>query len=75
MRDVIILIVTCALTIIFDLTYGVIAGVVVTFALNAKNIKTGLTLEKDECAEGVVIKAKGTLFFLNANKLVDMLAN
>ncbi len=73
-RDVIILAVTCALTIIFDLTYGVIAGVIVTFALNIKNIRTGLKLEKDENAEGVVIKAKGTLFFLNANKLTDMLA-
>lgn len=73
-RDVIILIVTCALTIIFDLTYGVIAGVLVTLALNAKNIKTGLTLEKDESTEKTVIKAKGTLFFLNANKLSDMLS-
>ena len=73
-RDVIILIVTCALTIIFDLTYGVIAGVLVTLALNAKNIKTGLILEKDENAEKTVIKAKGTLFFLNANKLSDMLS-
>lgn len=73
-RDVIILVVTCVLTIVFDLTYGVIGGVIVTFIVNIKNIKTGLKLEKDENSEDVLIKAKGTLFFLNANKLTDMLS-
>ena len=67
-RDVLILIVTCVLTVIFDLTYGVIGGVVVTFIANAKNIKTGLKIEK---GENGTLKAKGTLFFLNANKLTD----
>jgi SulP family sulfate permease len=67
-RDVIILVVTCALTIIFDLTYGVIGGVIVTFIVNAKNFKTGLKIEKSE--DGTLI-AKGTIFFVNANKLCD----
>lgn len=67
-RDVLILIVTCVLTVIFDLTYGVIGGVVVTFIANAKNIKTGLKIEE---GENGTLKAKGTLFFLNANKLTD----
>lgn len=68
-RDVIILLVTCVLTIVFDLTYGVLGGVAVTFIANAKNIKTGLKIEKDETAETPTLKVKGTLFFLTANKL------
>jgi SulP family sulfate permease len=70
-RDVIILVVTCALTIIFDLTYGVLGGVAVTFIVNAKNIAKGLKIEKVESAETPTLKASGTLFFVNANKLCD----
>lgn len=77
-RDVIILLVTFALTVIFDLTVGVLSGIAITFLVNAKNIKTGLTVETFESAneteenlEAVTLTAKGTLFFLNANKLVD----
>ena len=73
-RDVIILIVTCVLTVVFDLTYGVIGGVAVTFIANAKNLSIGLKIEKDETADSSVVKAKGTLFFLNANKLIDELS-
>ena len=65
-RDVIILIVTCVLTVAFDLTYGVLGGVAVTVLANVKNFKTGLKLS----VEGGVIFAVGTLFFANANKLV-----
>lgn len=70
-RDSIILFVTCALTVIFDLTYGVIGGVVVTFIANIKNIKIGFkseTIDEDE----KIIKVSGTLFFLNATKFIDM---
>jgi SulP family sulfate permease len=77
-RDTIILLVTFALTVVFDLTYGVLGGVVITFLLNIKNIKIGMSIslsEKDENANGAddcaTMKVKGTLFFLNANKLVD----
>ena len=73
-RDVIILIVTCVLTVIFDLTYGVIGGVIVTFIANAKNLSIGLKTEKDETGDSPVVKTKGTLFFLNANKLIDELS-
>lgn len=72
-RDVIILLVTCVLTVVFDLTYGVIGGVIVTFIANAKNFSIGLKIEKNESAETPTLTAKGTLFFLNANKLVDAL--
>ena len=70
-RDVIILVVTCALTIIFDLTYGVLGGVAVTFIVNAKNLAKGLKIERVEGAGTPTLKANGTLFFVNANKLCD----
>ncbi len=69
-RDSIILFVTCALTVIFDLTYGVIGGVVVTFILNIKNIRTGVKIEVEE-GEKKVLKIKGAPIFLNATKLVE----
>jgi len=72
-RDVIILLVTCVLTVVFDLTYGVIGGVIVTFIANAKNFSIGLKIEKNESVETPTLTAKGTLFFLNANKLVEAL--
>ena len=70
-RDLLILLTTCILTVVFDLTYGVIGGVVLTFIVNAKNIKTGV---KIEVADGV-IKVNGTLFFVNAEKLTDAIKN
>lgn len=69
-RDSIILFATCALTVIFDLTYGVLGGVALTFVLNIKNIKTGLKIEVEQVCEGEkIISPKGSLFFLNATKL------
>ena len=73
-RDVIILIATCLLTIIFDLTYGVLGGVVITFIVNAKNFKRGLKIEKETSDNSCVIRLSGALFFVNANKLVDALS-
>lgn len=69
-RDVIILIVTCALTIVFDLTYGVLGGVAVTFIVNAKNIFIGLKIQDAE-GEVPTLKLEGVLFFITANKLVN----
>ncbi len=65
-RDSIILFVTCILTVVFDLTYGVIGGVVVTVLINIQNFKTGLKIE----IVGRTVKAKGALFFANAHRLV-----
>ncbi len=73
-RDSIILFVTFALTVVFDLTYGVLGGVAVTFIANAKNIAKGLKVEKDEGAETPTLVANGSLFFLNANKLTAAIA-
>lgn len=70
-RDTIILIVTCALTIIFDLTYGVIGGVLVTIIANIQNFKRGVRFELSEGEEQIDIKVIGALFFFNASKLGD----
>ena len=77
-RDTIVLLVTFILTVVFDLTYGVLGGVAVTFLLNIQNIKIGMSVslsEKDEDVNGMddcaTIHVKGTLFFLNVNKFAD----
>lgn len=69
-RDTIILLVTCILTIIFDLTYGVIGGVAVTFIVNIKSFKKGLKIH----SENGTVKASGTIFFVNANRVIDALS-
>ena len=67
-RDVIVLVVTCVLTVVFDLTYGVLGGVLVTFIVNAKNLFKGVKIEKED---EKTLKVKGALYFINANKLID----
>ncbi|MBE7094081.1 MAG: SulP family inorganic anion transporter [Clostridiales bacterium] len=74
-RDGIILLATFALTVVFDLTYGVLGGVAITFLLNIKNCKIGLKIDKQDSAESTTLSIRGALFFLNANKLVDAIAN
>ncbi len=68
-RDVSVLLTTFALTVVFDLTYGVIGGLIVTVLVNVKNLKTGLQIEKDENAQTPTLVLTGTLYFVNANKL------
>lgn len=68
-RDVSVLLTTFALTVVFDLTYGVIGGLIVTVLVNVKNLKTGLQIEKDETAQTPTLVLTGTLYFVNANKL------
>lgn len=72
-RDVIILLVTCILTIIFDLTYGVLGGLLVTFIANAKNLSTKLEIVDDITDETATVHINGSLFFLNANKFISTL--
>ena len=67
-RDVIVLVVTCVLTVVFDLTYGVLGGVLVTFIVNVKNLFKGVKIEKHD---EKTLKVKGVLYFINANKLID----
>lgn len=72
-RDVIILVVTCVLTIIFDLTYGVLGGLAVTFAVNTKNFSKKLEIIDNDEDETAVVRVKGSLFFLNADKFINEL--
>ncbi len=72
-RDGIILFATCLLTVVFDLTYGVLGGVAITFIANAKNFKIGLKIEEDIQTPGKY-SAIGALCFINANKLVEKLS-
>ena len=73
-RDVIVLFVTCALTVVFDLTYGVLGGLAVTFIVNAKNLSIKLEISSENQENESFVRIKGTLFFLNANKFIDTLA-
>ncbi|MBQ7353827.1 MAG: STAS domain-containing protein [Clostridia bacterium] len=73
-RDTIILLVTCALTIIFDLTYGVLGGVAITILLNIGSMKAGLKLTSKQEESKYVVEANGALYFANANKLINMLS-
>lgn len=70
-RDSIVLIVTCALTIYFDLTYGVIGGVVLTIIVNVQNIKRKFYIEKIEIDGVMVHRVHGTVYFINGNKLSE----
>ncbi len=81
-RDAIILAITFVLTVVFDLTYGVLGGVAITFLLNIQNLKKGVKIERiapeakaekgNECVPAPLsLSVKGTLYFLNANKLID----
>ena len=61
------------LTVVFDLTYGVLGGVAVTFIANAKNLARGLKIERVEDAETPTLKIEGALYFISANKLINAL--
>jgi len=75
-RDSIILLVTFALTVVFDLTYGVLGGLAVSFLINVKNYKNGIRLEKsttqEEETSPVRVAVIGSVWFMNANKLTSL---
>ena len=73
-RDSIVLFVTCILTVVFDLTYGVIGGVALTILINIQNIKLGVKYEVTGENEKT-ITVSGSLFFINANKLASLLCD
>lgn len=70
-RDVIVLVVTCVLTVVFDLTYGVLGGLLVTFIANAQNLTVHLTMTVENEDGKATVHGAGTLFFINAGKFVD----
>lgn len=71
-RDVAVLIVSCVLTVVFDLTYGVLGGIAVAFFANIHNLRVKLEMIKED-ETSAIIAAKGTLYFINVNKFVDII--
>lgn len=65
-RDTAILIVTCLLTVVLDLTYGVIGGIALALILNVKSFKKGLSVTQEEGT----IKVKGSVFFVNYSRFM-----
>ena len=70
-RDVTVLLVTFVLTVAFDLTYGVLGGVAVTFLVNAKNLFKGLKIEKIETAESDETDETGETAIAQAPETVE----
>ena len=66
-RDVIVLVFSCVVTVVTDLTYGVLGGIATAILLNAKNIKNGAKVERLQ----EVFKVKGALYFANVNKILS----
>ena len=70
-RDVAILVVSCVLTVVFDLTYGVIGGIVLALLVNIQNMKVKLSVERSKNSSTLTVK--GSLYFININKFIDAL--
>lgn len=70
-RDVSTLVVSCILTVLLDLTYGVLGGIVVACLANIKNFRTKLII--DDAQSDGTINVSGTLYFINIGKLIDKL--
>lgn len=74
-RDSIVLIVTCLLTVLFDLTYGVIGGMILCSVLNAQNlVKPARIVSEQETEDGLTAKVEGRICFISVNKLYDYIA-
>ncbi len=73
-RDITVLWVTCLLTVFFDLTYGVIGGVLLTLLVNIQNIKNPLKIEKIELDGKMTYALSGSLYFISAIKLVNTIS-
>jgi len=74
-RDSIVLIVTCLLTVFFDLTYGVIGGFILCSILNIQNLVKPAKIVKEEEHNGEIIaKVEGRICFISVNKLIDYIS-
>ncbi len=72
-RDVAVLLVSCVLTVVFDLTYGVIGGIVLALLVNVQNMRIKLNVVRSEDS-GSTLVAKGTLYFININQFTAALS-
>lgn len=71
-RDTAMVIVSCLLTIFFNLIYGIIGGLILTFLVNIPNFKNKLAVEQVD-GEKTIVKVSGAIYFLSVNKLMDTL--
>lgn len=75
--DCIILIVTCVLTILFDLTYGVLGGLVLTVLLMIPYFAKPIKIQQSESEDGekqqIVLKVSGNISFINVFKLIKQI--
>ena len=74
-RDSLVLFATMLLTVFFDLTYGVLGGFALAIILNAKNLKIGLKIVKNEENSTLNYALTGSLYFFSVNKLVSQIKN
>lgn len=70
-RDVIILLISFALTVVFDLTYGVVCGIAIAILINIPNMRVKLVVS--DVRQDGALDVSGTLYFLNVNRLIDRL--
>lgn len=71
-RDGIVLIVTCLLTVFFDLTYGVIGGLLLCILVNGQNLLRPIRIAAENAAgRSISAKVEGRLYFLSVNRLCD----
>lgn len=69
-RDSIVLIVTCLLTVFFDLTYGVIGGFILCALLNISNLLKPARIVSESLDEnGITARIEGRVCFISVNRL------
>ncbi len=73
-RDGIVLIVTCLLTVFFDLTYGVIGGFALCVLINIQNIVRPAKIVKEEADEKTVtMHVEGRVYFISVCRLISVI--
>lgn len=74
-RDSIVLVVTCLLTVFFDLTYGVIGGFVLCTLINLGNILHPARIAEEQAVNGgIIARIEGKVCFMSINRLHDYAA-
>lgn len=71
-RDGIVLLVTCLLTVFLDLTYGVIGGFVLCALINVHNIVRPARVTGEVCEDATLTaKVEGAVYFISVNRLTE----
>ncbi|NLL56089.1 MAG: hypothetical protein GX242_02625 [Clostridiales bacterium] len=72
-RDGIIVTVSCVLTVIFNLIYGILAGITVSLIINIANMTKKLTVKEREADGKKVYNVTGAVYFISVNKLIKIM--